>query len=715
MPIPPLNAGNKILDWLKSLPPCQWVSRNYQKALDALKVMVDDGWDQLVTYYHTDPNWAFGLAWGFYNWLAGLLDIETRPLPDDPIVAAIEDLMGKIYGPAMDLAESPAVQTFVRETGELYYDPLMTLLGITPGDLMGDAGDRLHKFIGTISLLSAFGPTISNAVETMTGGRIKQAGSAIKEAYFNLGLGFTTWQITSPAVNAGIGDELKRAVNIKYRPTRFTMAQTMDAFALGEITRADVDQTLREAGFPEDYLDKIVNMAYRPLTSSQIITGWHNGLKSSAWAVEQMGHLGFSPESIEYIMQLEQPPDALEDRKTYVSTLRKGYKEGLLSEGEFRSLLTEMNFSDTEIELEVALYAMQDELDERTLTASQVKAAYDHNVIGREEVYHYLREANYGDESIAKLLATWDAQRAPAVLKLNSSTIKMAYAQNILTELEARELLVTLGYSDKSAAIILQTVRFPDAPQPIGPSISACMAALRTGLIDEEKFTTLLTERKLSAAAITIYLQLATYVGPESTRILTRTDILAAYRADIITENDCLISLVGMGYAPEDAILLVMLNPPTEKTLAEKHFGTNAIMAAYTFKIINRDRAYNILASTGMTTDMIESILALGDMRLDGVLPDMSVASLLLADRQEIITSEALWDILDKEGFDDWDILTAITLVNTPDYSPQRDLTVSNITGARKDGKIGPLEARARLLLLGYDSEDLELVLYKYE
>jgi len=715
MPIRPINAGDKIREWFENLPPCLWISRNYQKAIDALKEVVSQGWDQLEAYYRISPNWAFGLAWGWFNWLARLLDMDTRDVPGDPVVDAIENLMGMLYGPAMDVARSPAIQTLVRETGELYYDPLMSLLGISPGEVEGDADERLHKFIGTISLLSAFGPSISNAVEAVTGGRIKQAGNMLKEAYFNLGLGFTTWQITSPAVNAGIGDELKRAVNIKYRPNRFTLAQTMDAFALGEITREDVDRTLRELGYPEEYLDKIINMSYRPLTTSQIISGWHEGLRTDEWAVEQLSHLGYSPDAIEYIMQLERPPDVIEDRKTYVSTLRKGYREGLLSEGEFRVLLAEMNLSEQEIELEVALYAMQDELDSRTLTASQVKSAYNHNVIGREEVYHYLREAAYTDDSIAKLLATWDAERAPTVLKLNSSTIKTAYAQNILSEEEARELLMNLGYSDKSAAIILQTVRFPDAPQPVGPSISACMAALRTGLIDEEKFTELLKERKLSEAAITIYRQLTTYIPYESTRSLTRSDILAAYRADIITENDCMIALANMGYAPEDVVLLVALNRPTEKAAVQKHFSSNAILAAYTYKIIPRDRAYNILASTGATTDVIESMLSLADMRLEGVLPDMSVASLLLADRQEIVTSEALWDVLRNLGYDDWDMLTAITLVNTPDYDPQRNLTVSNITGARKDDRIGPLEARARLLLLGYDSEDLELLLYKYE
>ena len=176
-----------------------------------------------------------------------------------------------------------------------------------------------------------------------------------------------------------------------------------------------------------------------------------------------------------------------------------------------------------------------------------------------------------------------------------------------------------------------------------------------------------------------------------------------------------MIALIGRGYVPEDVILLVMLNRPTEAAAAKKHFGTNAILASFTYKIIGRDRAYNILASTGATTEVIESLLSLSDMRLDGLLPQMSIASLLLADRQEIITSDALWDIVITLGYDDWDALTAITLVNTPDYDPQRNLSVSNIATARKDDRIGPLEARARLLLLGYDSEDLELLLYKYE
>lgn len=715
MPIVPINAGDKFKEWIEGLPPYVWVKTTWTTFCEKTKAFVVEGRNELGAYYVINPIWPVSLLISVGNWVGNLLDIPTRPPLKDPLVQAIESFMELTYGPAMDLANSDVVQTGVRSAGELYYDPLMSMLGISPGEVEGDAADRLHKFIGTIALISGFGPAVSSGVEAMTLGKIKGAGSMFKEAYFNLGLGFTTWQLTSPAVNAGIGDDLKRAVNIKYRPARFTMAQSMDAFALGEITRADVDQTLRELGYPEEYLNKIINMSYRPLTSSQIISGWHDGMKSDTWAVEQLGHLGYSPDSIEYIMQLERPPDVLEDRKTYVSTLRKGYKEGLLSEGEFRVQLAEMNLSDQEIELEVVLYAMQDELDRRTLTASQVKAAYNHNVIGREEVFHYLREAEYGDDSIEKLLATWDAERAPTVLKLNSSTIKTAYAQNILDEGEARELLTTLGYSDKSASIILQTVRFPDAPQPVGPSISACMAALRTGLIDDEKFTELLRDRKLSEAAITIYRQLTTYIPFESTRSLTRTDILAAYRADIITENDCMIALIGMGYVPEDVILLVMLNRPTEAAAAKKHFGTNAILASFTYKIIGRDRAYNILASTGATTDVIESLLSLSDMRLDGLLPQMSIASLLLADRQEIITSDALWDIVITLGYDDWDALTAITLVNTPDYDPQRNLSVSNIATARKDDRIGPLEARARLLLLGYDSEDLELLLYKYE
>lgn len=498
--------------------------------------------------------------------------------------------------------KSPVVREIAEITGTLIVDSFMEATVGGMSKLDPDLAERFRNFIGVIATKGVAPRYFGTMLELTTGGAIDSGGDFFRDAYFNLGLGFITWQLTSPMLKAGLADELTRNVLRIFRPTKFTWSQLRDLKALGEVGDAEMIDTLADQGYSDADIARMLKTAYRGLSMSMALDAWRLGLRDRAWVEKQIRAQGYAPEDIALILELEAPEEIVEKQKVYISTIRKAYKEHLIGENEFRGILVGQNYDADMIDLEIELIKLGWIEADRELTQGQVRSAYMESIIGDTEAEHHLATAGFDPGQIGIIIDTWRKQKEPPVRKLNQSVVMSAYAANVIDRNKALALLATLGYQPDAAGVIMDTADIIRVEKPRIPAVTTLMAGVSKGLITLEEFTARLIELGYSDPDVALYVRLITFPLPEKGRDLTRADVLAAFKEWIISYEETYLRLLALGYGTDDTVTLL-------KTRIRQRSGKE-IVEAYLKGYITCMVMLQYFAEIGMDVDEAKDWIA---------------------------------------------------------------------------------------------------------
>jgi len=575
------------------------------------------------------------------------------------------------------------------------------------------AKEAARRLIGLVSGWSGASGLIGSAIEILSLGQIDNADKAIQNIYWNLGLGFLTWQTLGDLFGATISNPLKEEYQGIYRPNRFSLSQLQDLYGLGYISVDDFRSRLAKLGYRDRDIDYVVALSYRHLSQGDIFDAYNKGLINRNQLELRLRGLGYDPSDISILIELHRPEDASDQAKMLLSTVKNAFKEHFISAGQFRSYLGQMGYSETEIELELQLLSMSDDEQIKTLAVSQVREAYMHNVIGAQEVIKYLTDNDLPIEGIQIMLRTWDIEKAPVVLKLNKTTITQAYRAGVIDRVRAEELLREVGYSAEATTLIMDVEDVtPQAANP-KPTLGAIMTAFRNEIIDEETFTRWMTNQGYNEKAITLYRELSLYNPPEKNVTLTKSELLSAYQKNVIGYDECLAGLQALGYDLEDAAILLATYTPKVVLPQTALPSKDAIVAVYFMGYMSDGELTGWLNKLGLTG---EATLVIGDLISEmkaGTVAAPYVGSFMQGLLQGLINYEQFIEGMSFYEIDPGLSAYVYTILSYTEKSNTREITKSDIETAIKNETITEVEGIGRLLLLGYDGGDIEIMLSK--
>jgi len=226
--------------------------------------------------------------------------------------------------------------------------------------------------------------------------------------------------------------------------------------------------------------------------------------------------------------------------------------------------------------------------------------------------------------------------------------LRRAWAQGGLTDPQLVERYEYLGYEDDAElmAEIQKTIAL--TPQR-GALVSIYMAALRKGVKTESEVRTKLKALKVPMAAITMLIEAEDVrraigmVEPnEEARILSTSQVLAAYKKGLFAMDVTREILVGQGWDPGAADTLIALNtPPPEEERPVSQVRT-AAAALYREGWMSSEEFEGRLRAANYSEDDIATIRAAEDLRyrLD-YLKDLEDTA-IQAYRKDVYTAEEL-------------------------------------------------------------------------
>ena len=176
-----------------------------------------------------------------------------------------------------------------------------------------------------------------------------------------------------------------------------------------------------------------------------------------------MRALGYTDFAIDYTLKLITNEKVEKDRELSKSEILRAYRENILSRDDVVIKLRALGYSDEEIEVLLKLYKdlreTEDKKKERDLTTTQILRAYKLNLISREELRDYLKKLGYDDKEIELLIKIYTAEKELSKheksRELSKSEIVNAFLLELISYEDAKQRLISLGYDEDEAELIL--------------------------------------------------------------------------------------------------------------------------------------------------------------------------------------------------------------------------------------------------------------------
>lgn len=535
-----------------------------------------------------------------------------------------------------------------------------------------------------------------------------------------------------PMIDAGIGGNVTRFFNRKYRPTRFKASDLRDLYALGEVAQADVQAGASAEGWRDQDIALWIKLAFRKMAQGDIFTAWHKGLIPEAEMVGRLRALGYDPADIPLLVQLNPDPEAARDKDASASDVRAAFRAGVVSEAQLRSLLAATGYTAAAIDLIVSIERAKQQIADSSLTIGEIKSAWSDNVLTDQEARHWLAEAGVEAERAEILLATWRHEIAPRYARLNAGTILEAYVAGVLNRGLAKTRLTEVGFTDDDAElqIRLAELRNPavfGGPTPaqatrIGPSELAGLVAL--GLINPAQMSLRLTQSGYTAEDAALLAEAARLRAQPAERTLPESIVLTAYLDGLIERIQAGALLAKLGYTADQAGLIL-------DTFEAEHavdFGVAAPTRPQTLGQASLEQLYltgNLdgvtyrarLAALGYNAADVDLIVARDDQLLTPLPRPLLQSAIEQAYIAGVYDRNTAYNRLIASDYTPADAATLLDTVearNPATFSPGlvqsiRVPSIGTLVAALQNGVVSQDEYTARATELGYSTADAQL------
>lgn len=674
---------------------------------------------------------AYIRKYGIYNPSAiahkakelGISDLDIQKTIKAEITDMVDNPSAWIGQMMQDAHASPLVHEMAESLAALALDPF---LAIVVGDELDPGApeiERARRFLGTVFIPEAEGWVLSMLGQALSLGQLNGLGRALESTKYTLGTCFTTWQTTSPIVQATILEPLQRLLNRTFRPTKFTRSQWMDLYALGKIGSARLMHELQDLGYSGEKIAWLVDLAEKQLSRSDIFALWHKGRIGPIEVASRLEAMGYSRQAVEELIWLHKKEETTEEKGVYLGTLRKAFKEQLVSEAYFRETLKKQGRSQEAIDLEVAVLKLSWEIEAKTAAKSDIRSAYMEDVIGRPEAEHWLAEAGFATHDIKLIVDTWARQRAPDYRKINKAELLQAWGVGVLTRPETYQGLRDVGYDERGATILMDTYEksrmATKPPETYQLKASDVMWAWHVEVLEENEVLDRLVELGFTEEDAEIVFETFQRLHPRivaaPTRELKKNDVLAAWGAGVLTREEAATRLVELRYTEEDTELILdtfyeiylAARPPEPYVPSQLE-----ILDSWQAEIIEEDTAKSLLVEIGLTEEeadrVFEDYSELHPRKGPALPRELHRYDILDAWGRGIIDEDATFQKLLDVGYSEDD---AGLLMDSYELRPEAlppEPTISQLVAACRRGVIDQSTLSQKLTTMGLKDEDVQ-------
>ena len=572
-PRPRRKAGETFWEWLANLPPSRWVTETINGIAQRAEhwfssftklFFLKQRWMILGLMAH--------MVFLFAPYvILGLVPARYIDFLVESAFQAEQNMFSILGQFAAEAIKNRSLDPLAQAIAGVLFDEIKEKLGSGVKDVTlppEASGREMAKAMATISLRNQMTSAVLSHFIPELGQVIAQA---LNGTYWALGLGFLSWQALAPLLSNAVQKPQENYLNYHF-PKEFPPPSAAARwFAQRLISEGELFDILRYHGIIEKYHDNYKKDAYSRISPGDLFTLYENGLIDQSTLASYLAALGFADEDIPLIIRARTLPKEEPVPEISLSVLRQALREGIISEEEFRQRARQIPRNPDEIELIIQIERLRKGLQQRLLTVGQIKEAFRVGTLKEPEVVHYLKELGLRDEQINVLIQTWKEEFKPTFRVLNAERLTQAFMEGVITENDLFNRLLLLGWDEESVRIWIDTVKAKlgrretrDTTERLRkPTTSQVLTFMLDGIISQQEAFDLLLDIGYDETTAKRLIQSALLSPPKPPKRLSVAQVIEAWRKGFLTTAEALDRLQEMDYTPEDAETLLYMEGPS--------------------------------------------------------------------------------------------------------------------------------------------------------
>ena len=223
----------------------------------------------------------------------------------------------------------------------------------------------------------------------------------------------------------------------------------------GVIDKAELEQLLKVADWAPGYIQKLIDISYRPLTRVDARRMYISGVLSDAEFFQSMKDLGYNDENANRYLAWVKTQTGTNTKDLSQSALLNAYKKGLKDRASVIEYLTSMGYDNEESELLVSMIDTKNAEESIDDNIGVLQWQYEKYEIDEPIFLDALGKMEIPRGKAQKYLSEADNRRTTAAKTPSTATVKRWYQGDLITQDEASDYLTRLGYRDNERSLYL--------------------------------------------------------------------------------------------------------------------------------------------------------------------------------------------------------------------------------------------------------------------
>jgi len=354
------------------------------------------------------------------------------------------------------------------------------------------------------------------------------------------------------------------------RRERLTKGDIQSLFRHGLVTPSQAKLLLQQIGYAETVAEALVRAwqmdlaeKTKELTTSQILRLYRTGIVSRSEALGMLQQIGYPAQTAELLLRLEDANVRADLVELQQRIILEDLKDGVITPEEAVRLLVSAGVDEAKARLLVQLELARIRGPERPkVSVSRIERWFKLGLLNEATAREWLRRLGYSDEVVELFIREWKSEEHPEARGLSTSQVLRAYRIGVLDRMMAKNWLLTMGYSEDAAELLLRIEDANEIQDLIEEKSRAILYRFRYGVITEEQAREELMNLGLAPARVDALIEIekARRERPPEPRRLTTSQVLRACREGIMSIEDTDRYLESLGYYdPNDRLILIYL------------------------------------------------------------------------------------------------------------------------------------------------------------
>lgn len=223
----------------------------------------------------------------------------------------------------------------------------------------------------------------------------------------------------------------------------------------GKVTKADVEQALRESRLKNKYNEWAFELHTRLLAPSTLSEAVRRGAISHDDAIRKAMEYGYSAEDSAIVVESASAAKLQASKDRVVSAAEALFMDSAISEADFRAAASSMGYTDAEEDFIVQAAVYHREAKAVTAALNAVRSKYISHHIDQLDASAMLDGLGIPAAQRDYLIGIWSIELAANTRELTPAQIIKAVAKGLIDQNDGQARLEFLGYSADDATLLL--------------------------------------------------------------------------------------------------------------------------------------------------------------------------------------------------------------------------------------------------------------------